>query len=119
MAEESNEKSAAERRTEPRKKADQYHSVEFNLGGTVPIYQFGLRDISEKGACILVKEDSAILEHIEVGQVLYLKFYELGIYNPATNLKSEIRHITAGSPGENEGLVMIGIRILGKSGDQP
>ena len=119
MADESNEKSASERRTESRKKAERYHSVEFNLGGAVPIYQFGLRDISENGACIMVKEDSAILEHIEVGQVLNLKFYELGIYNPATNLKSEIRHITAGSPGENEGLVMIGIRILEKSGDQP
>lgn len=112
MADHSNEKSPAERRTEPRKNAEQYHSVEFNLGGAVPIYQFGLRDISENGACIVVKTDSPILKHIEVGQIMNLKFYEHGIYNPASLLKSEIRHISAGTPGHNEGLVMIGIRIL-------
>ena len=115
MADQNNHKSVAERRAEHRKKAGEYHSVEFNLGGAVPIYQFGLRDISENGACVVVKKDSPILEHIEVGQVLKLKFYERGIYNPATQLKSEIRHITAGTPGNNEELVMIGIRILERS----
>ena len=115
MADEHSGNPYSERRSEFRKKAEQYHSVEFNLGGTVPIYQFGLRDISDNGACIMVKTGSAILEHLEVGQILNLKFYEQGIYNPATLLKSEIRHITAGTPGDNENLVMIGIRILEKT----
>jgi hypothetical protein len=112
MADQNNENSFRERRSEQRRKAEKFHSVEFNLGGAVPIYQFGLRDISENGACILVKKDSPILQHLKVGQVMSMKFYEQGIYNPATLLKSEIRHISPGKPGDNEDLVMIGIRIL-------
>jgi hypothetical protein len=118
MAESSNETSMKDRRCEHRRQAEKFLSVEFNLGGAVPIYQFGLKDISENGACIMVRKGSAILKHLTVGQVLNLKFYEHGLYHPASLLKSEIRHITEGKPGRNNELVMIGIRILEKTGPE-
>jgi len=47
-----------EKRSEPRRIIDQYHSVEFSLRDCAFTYQFKIWDISSKGICVLVKEDS-------------------------------------------------------------
>ena len=103
--------SSDERRSEPRKDVKRFHSVEINLGAPLPIYQFNLRDISENGVCILVKEDSPILENIKVGQELNLIYYasDSSKTNITKQLKTTIRHITKGKPGHYRGHYMVGV----------
>jgi hypothetical protein len=112
MTDEPHGRSPMERRSEVRRPAEAFHSVEINLGGVVPVYRFGLRDISENGACILVADDSPILPHLAVGRTLSMKFFAHGRGNPAQHLRAEIRHITPGQPGNLDGLHQVGIRIV-------
>ncbi len=104
-----------EKRSEPRIEAEQFHSVEINMGLPLPIYQFNLRDISDNGVCILVREDSPILEHLKVGQILDLKYYarDDSKCNIIRQLKTRIRHITRGTPGHFNGHHLVGVAIDG------
>ena len=106
--------SSDERRSEPRTDVMQFHSVEIKLDAPLPIYQFNLRDISENGVCILVKEDSPILEHLKVGQELDLKYYALddSKSNVVKEVKTKIRHITKGKPGNYKGHYMVGVMVV-------
>lgn len=103
---------SGERRSEPRTLTEGLYSVEINLGGSIPIYQFKLRDISANGACILVKDDSPILNYLKVGQVLNMKYYSTDRSNPTEFLASEIRHITKAEPGRFEGHYLVGVLVL-------
>ena len=49
-----------ERRSEDRSVAGKFYSVQFTAQGLETHYQFKLWNISQKGMCILVKEDSAV-----------------------------------------------------------
>lgn len=91
-----------------------FHSVEIKLDAPLPIYQFNLRDISENGVCILVKDDSPILAHLKVGQELTLKYYALdeSKNNIVKEVKTKIRHITKGEPGNYKGHYMVGVMII-------
>ena len=106
--------SSEERRSEPRMDVERFHSVEIKLAAPLPIYQFNLRDISENGVCILVKEDSPILDHIKVGQELDLKYYAIdeSKANITKQLKTKIRHVTKGKPGHFGGHVMVGVSFV-------
>jgi hypothetical protein len=106
--------SSKDRRSEPRMDVERFHSVEINLGAPLPIYQFNLRDISENGVCILVKEDSPIIENIKVGQELDLIYYAMDVSrgNITKQLKTTIRHITKGKPGHYKGHYMVGVSFV-------
>jgi hypothetical protein len=54
---------------------EQPYSVEIALGRSIPIYHLKVKDISGDGLCILVKEDSSILNLLEIGQVLEMKYW--------------------------------------------
>jgi hypothetical protein len=101
-----------EKRSEPRKIVDDYYSVEISISRQLPLYQFRVRDISPWGLGILVKEESPVLKHLAVGDVVEMK------YNPATlsasfqHLKTEIRHITWLGQGRFKGHYLMGLRIL-------
>jgi hypothetical protein len=105
--------SGGDKRCEARGPASSYHSVEINLGPSFPIYQFGLRDISNRGMCILVRADSPILKHIKVGDVLAVKLYSMDALrsNVTRHLTAEIRHITEGEPWGFAGSCLVGLRI--------
>jgi len=102
-----------EKRSEPRKILDQYYSVEFSISSTLPVHQFKVRDVSPSGIGILLNESSAVLNHLEVGNVLEMK------YNPSNSsdlpeyLKTEIRHITKIEQGQFKGHYLVGMLILG------
>ena len=106
--------SSEDRRSVPRRDVERFHSVEINLGAPLPIYQFNLRDISENGVCILVKEGSPIIEHIKVGQELDLKYYASDESNTkrVKQLKTKIRHVTKGKPGNFNGHYMVGVSFV-------
>ncbi len=69
-----------ERRSEPRMIIEEYCSVEFSISRLEPAYQFRIREMSSSGMGILVKEDSALLKPLSVGDILNLK------YNPVDPL---------------------------------
>ncbi len=101
-----------ERRSENREAAERYYSVQFTTQGLSSHYQFKLWNISSKGMCILVKEDSAVLNHISVGDTLEMTYYLADTQGLHENLKTQIKHITKNDNGRFEGHFMVGLAIL-------
>jgi len=101
-----------ERRSEPRSIIDRYYSVEFSIRDSAYVYQFKIWDISPKGICVLVKEDSDLLNHLKVGDILDLKYYTTDSSKPTEYLKTEIKHITKDDTGRFKELYLVGLSIL-------
>jgi hypothetical protein len=103
----------SDRRAEVREPANQFHSVEMKLA-SLPIYLFKLKDVSENGACFMVKEGSAILMNLKVGQILFLRYHAADDLKRSEVFKSEIKHITKTLEKPYMGHYAVGIRILEK-----
>jgi hypothetical protein len=102
-----------EKRSSKRSLPEGFHGAEIKLTG-VPLYQFKLKDISDNGASILVKKDSAMVSHLEVGQSLKIKFYSNSHPNLNGYFESKIKHITKIEEGRYKGHYLLGVRILAK-----
>ncbi len=102
------------KRATPRTIIDKFASVEFSLTGQYFRYQYRIRDISPAGLCILVKEDSPILDHIKPGDIMNMNYYPINTKCPSEHLKTEIRHITKDEQGRFKGHYMVGLKILEK-----
>ena len=61
--------------------------------------------------CFLVKEDSAILSRLKVGDTLDMKFYSEASHYPTDFLKTTIRHI-AKDEGRFRGHYLVALEIL-------
>jgi len=105
-------KDSIERRSQPRSITDQYHSVEFSIKKSIFVYQFKIWDTSSKGICVLVKEDSDLLNQLKVGDILDLKYYRSDPLKSAELLKTEISYITKDDTGRFKGLYLVGLSIL-------
>jgi len=103
----------AERRSELRKNEKPMRSVELKLP-SLPIYLFKVKDSSQNGFCLLVKEDSNILDHIHVGQILNIRSYSEDKIDPSEIFLSEIKHITKKDEGPYTGHQLVGLMILEK-----
>jgi hypothetical protein len=103
---------AEERRYQPIKQVDQYYSVEFSLSGCAFVYQFKIRKVSLKEICVLVREDSDLLNYLKVGDILNLKYYTTNSFRPVEYLKTEIRYISKNDKERLRGLCMVGLLIL-------
>ncbi len=100
-----------EKRSEPRSIIDQYYSVEFSVKGTAFVYQFKIWDLSSKGICVLVQENSGVLKHLKTGHILNMKYYAKDSLK-RTELKTEIKHITKDDTGRFKGHYLVGLSIL-------
>jgi hypothetical protein len=109
MKRKNNTKKGDDRRSEPRSNYDQYSSLEFSLNKINYLYQFKIWDVSPSGMSILVKEDSNILKHIEIGDMLDMKYYLKESSEGPVILNTEIRHITRDVPERISGHVLIGL----------
>lgn|GEM_PF-2192507 len=105
------EDNSMERRSEPGNIINQYYSVEFSLKKSIFLYQFKIRNISPEGICVLVREDSDLLNYIKAGDILDLKYYKTDSSQSA-ELKTEIRHITENDTRRFKGLYLVGLSIL-------
>ena len=105
------EKVPVERRSEQRSPADRYYSVQFSLSGLKTQYQFKTWNISQKGLCILVKEGSAVLNHLNTGDVLDMTYYVNEPLGALENLQTRIQHITMNDTGRFKGHYLIGLSI--------
>ena len=101
-----------ERRSETRGTNSRYYSVQFTTEGLDAFYQFKLWNISPKGLCILVKEESEVLHHIEVGDTIEMTYYLADSGGASENLKTQIKHITKNVDGRFKGHYLVGLSIL-------
>ena len=100
-----------ERRSEERNIAENYFSVQFQPKGLVSAYQFKIRNISSKGLCILIKNDSQVLEYIKVGDLLEMTYYRNDSTMNTRVMQTRIKHISKGEPGNFEGHHLVGLSI--------
>ena len=78
----------------------------------LPVHQFKVRDVSPSGMGILVNENSAVLEHLKINDVLEMKYNPTDSSNSPEYLKTEIRHITKLEEGKFKGHYLVGMLII-------
>lgn len=101
----------AERRSEPRVPADPFNSVEISVPALSSIYLFPLRHLSETGLGILVQQSSDIVNHIQVGDILDMKYLSQ-MSSPPVEIKTQIKHITKMDAGRYKGHYTVGLKII-------
>jgi hypothetical protein len=104
----------AERRSEARTSPEQYHSAEFRLKTSSCLFQSKIWNVSARGMCLLVKEDSEVLENLEVGKVLEVTYYPQDLSQPTETRMTRIAHITRESQGRFKNHALIGLLITGE-----
>jgi hypothetical protein len=106
---------AKEKRSEPRRTKLSNYRIEIKFVGK-PIYQFRVINVTAKGAGLLIKDDSAFLKMIEVGQIVEADFISPEGKAPSGLYKAEIKHITKLDKQEHIGHHLVGLLILEKIG---
>ncbi len=119
MEEKGNIFEGEEERSEPRLISDQYCSVEFSISKEQPDYLFQIRDMSSFGLCIIVKEGSAIINHLKVGDIIDMKYYHLKKAERPELIKTEIKHITKDNLGRYKGNYLVGLSLLNEGSLNP
>lgn len=101
-----------ERRSEKRQNPERYYSVQFTASDLDSFYQFKLWNVSTRGMCILVKEDSVVLNSIKVSQVIEMTYFITDAQGASEVLKTQIKHITRHEVGRFRGHYLVGLEIL-------
>ncbi len=105
---------SADRRGEERIKVSPKGRAVVRVAG-IPVYEFGIRDTSEGGTCLIVEDDPTLLRNIRVGQEIDLMIsLEGDTPSAAVFQRSEVRHITHASDGPEGKVVLIGVKILSR-----
>jgi len=115
MEKESPKNFTKEKRSEHRRAKLRNYRAEIKFVGK-PIYQFRVINVTAKGAGLLIKDDSAFLKMIEVGQILEADFISPEGTAPAGLYKAEIKHITKLDKQDDSGHRLVGLSILEKIG---
>lgn len=88
--------------------------VEVKLFGN-PIRQLKLRDLSDKGAGIVVRPDSSFLKMIEVGQEVNVRLVLPKDYQgPSGSYRSKIEHITETQESPFIGHMVVGLSFISR-----
>ncbi len=90
MEEKTATKNFAGNKDESKTILDNYYSVQFTLSRMDPAYLFKLRDISNNGLCILVKQDSTVFRQLKEGDILDMEYNPTEASCPAKLLKTQI-----------------------------
>jgi len=100
-----------ERKSEHRTQVHQYYSVEFSIHGLDIPYQFKIWNMPSTPMCVLVREDSAILPRLNVGDTLNMKYYSTDSVYPSDYLQTAIIHVTKNDQGRFKGHYLVGLEI--------
>lgn len=96
---------------------NQYDNVEISANCMVPTYVFKLRDISPVGMGVLVKEDSDLLNQIEMGQILNMRYNLAQRADSSACFETLIEQITKDAQGRFKGHLIVGLSVLKNDGD--
>jgi hypothetical protein len=113
MQRDSTKNIAKEKRSQPRRTKLRNYRIEIKFVGK-PIYQFRVINVTAKGAGLLIKDDSAFLRMIKVGQIVEADFISPEGTDPSGLYKAEIKHITKLDMQEHKGHQLVGLSILKK-----
>ena len=102
-----------EKRSETRREKLRNYRIEIKFVG-YPIYQFRVINVTAKSAGLLIKDNSAFLKMIEVGQIVEADFISPEGTAPSGLYKAEIKHITKHDMQEHRGHCLVGLSILKK-----
>jgi hypothetical protein len=105
-----------ERRSEPRRSKLRNYRIEIKFVGQ-PIYQFRVINVTAKSAGLLIKDNSAFLKLIEVGQIVEADFISPEGTAPSGLYQAEIKHITKHDMQVHRGHHLVGLSILKKMDD--
>ncbi|MGD9212192.1 MAG: PilZ domain-containing protein [Desulfobacteraceae bacterium] len=111
MSKDQSPENIEDKRSEERLLLDAYYSVQFQPKGLPSVYQFKIRNISAKGLCILIKDDSQALEHLKVGDSIKMTYYANESIMNTRIIQTRIKHISQGKPGHFEGHHLVGLAI--------
>jgi len=100
-----------ELRSDDRNMAATGGSIEFRPSEDAMVYQFSLRDWSDFGIGILVRNDSKILTHIKVGQIITFKMHKPEGKISEDPIEAEIRHISEPKDGRHPDHKIVGFHI--------
>ena len=100
-----------DRRSESRQSAKDCYSAEIRLVG-VPVHEVKLIDLSSKGACILFQNNSSLLNHLQIGQDLKVKYFLEDRSKPSEMFQAKVKHITEVQEGRLKGYYLAGLSIL-------
>ncbi len=98
-------------RTEKREVIKQYYSVEIAIDGAGHINQFVIYDMSASGLCLLVREDSGLLDKIKVGERYRMKYYPVNLLEKVRYIDTRICHITRSGNNSLSGHYMVGLAL--------
>lgn len=112
MGTDDSHESRPERRAENRAMDGRYYSVQFTTEGLDTFYQFKLWNISPKGLCILVKEESEVLNHLKVGDTIEMTYYLADAPGSYENIKTQIKHVTKNDDGRFQGHYLVGLATV-------
>ncbi|MBN2126333.1 MAG: hypothetical protein JW821_18680 [Deltaproteobacteria bacterium] len=101
-----------EKRSEPRKRPEEYHSAELSVEGVSLPYQFRIWNLASRSMAVLVKDNSEILPFLKVGDTIRAKFYSTDSPYPSGFRRTVIRHITKNEEGRLKGHVLVGLEIV-------
>mgnify|MGYP001814472420 CR=1 FL=1 len=101
-----------DRRTAERKPPEKYYSVQFSVKDIGFFYQFKIWNVSSKGMCILVGEDSSVVAHLHVGDIIKMQYYLSESVGSTEEFETEIRHITKNDQGRFKGHYLVGLAIM-------
>ena len=100
-----------EKRSEVRYKAKRCYHAEIRLVG-VPVYEVKLKDLSSKGSCILIKEDSLLINHLKTGQNVKVQYYLEDRNKPGKIFEATVKYIRMVMEGQYKGHYLVGLEIL-------
>ena len=100
-----------EKRAEIRQKAQRCYHAEIRLVG-VPVYEVKLKDLSTKGSCILVKEDSLLINHLKTGQKVMVKYYLENRDKAGKGFEATVKYIRMVNEGQFKGHYLVGLEKL-------
>ena len=101
-----------DRRGEPRTRIDEVYTVELAYSSLPFIYMFKIWNLSSKGTCIVVRDDSEVLKQVKVGDVLEMKYYKTDTSSEPECLGTEIKHITKDEGGRFKNHTLVGLQII-------
>ncbi len=102
----------AERRAEARSAPETYHSAEFRIDATGCLFQSRIWNVSARGMCLLARADSEVLENLEIGKQMEVKYYPQDPSRPPETRRTRIAHVTRESEGKFKNHVLIGLQII-------
>lgn len=89
-----------------------YVSIELPIRSMGAVYQSRLWNVALKGLCFVVKDGSAIISHLHVGDILSARYRTDIPGQPETIADTRIRHITHETTGRFKGHHLVGLSII-------